>query len=152
MEQSESSTQTLSYEKVTRFGTTRSILRNPHTPRRGARRRRARLGDGLLTCSEGHGLASGMQTDRRPRTGGHSPVQPWNDPPAALHPTLPGWTEAQAALQEGRGGAFGSKQARYSTKLDHPPHEPQSRAVRLACPCFDWESTYRAGQARRAAL
>ena len=28
---------------------------------------------------------SGMQTDRRPRTGGRSPLQPWNDTPATLY-------------------------------------------------------------------
>ena len=27
----------------------------------------------------------GMQMDRRPRTGGRSPLQPWNDIPATLY-------------------------------------------------------------------
>ena len=42
-----------------------------------------------------------------------------------------------------------SSAAQAFTKLDHPPHEPQRRAVRLACPFFGWQS---AGRGRRDAL
>jgi hypothetical protein len=88
-------------------------------PGGGARRRPASLGACFLMCSEVVWHPSGMQTDRRPLTGGRSPLQPWNDSPATLcqpcrvgPPTtrcfdLPDWKiKGQVALCQGNGTVF----------------------------------------------